>query len=232
MSGGFVNLYLSTLFSVGRSEKHHTTTYMLAVHWTPVNETKKILKNGIRKTQKGLFCFPLTGHKLLDKWWVNFFNQCKVRDRKKYNGIIFRIVKEDLPAYFGHWIGATKYDDFEKPITDLKTLGLEYRETILWRMGEEIARFDNLEQGFSKNNDKFYLDLAEKEMAENGHALIDRFNSVGFMSYTFEDYQIVLSNSIPAHRIINVLPQGNEFGRVLRQKKKYYPQKHKNLLLN
>lgn len=43
MSGGFVNLYLSTLFSVGRSEKHHTTTYMLAVHWTPVNETKKTL---------------------------------------------------------------------------------------------------------------------------------------------------------------------------------------------
>jgi hypothetical protein len=44
-------------------------------------------------------------------------------------------------------------------------------------------------------------------------------NSLDFMAYTFEDYQIVLSNSIAPNRIIKVLPQGNEFGRVLKQKK-------------
>lgn len=107
---------------------------MLAVHWTPVNNTKSILKNGIRKSKRGLFCFPLTGNKMLDKWWVNFFNQCHVRARKKYNGIVFRIMQEDLPAHYGHWIG-----DPVKDITDLKAFEERYRETILWRMGERVA---------------------------------------------------------------------------------------------
>ena len=40
----------------------------------------------------------------------------QVRARKKYNGIVFKISKEDLPAYFGHWIGATTRDNFDKPI--------------------------------------------------------------------------------------------------------------------
>jgi hypothetical protein len=196
---------------------------MLAVHWTPVNDTKKVLKNGIRKSKKGLFCFPLTGHKHLDKWWVNFFNQCGVRYRKKYNGIVFRIKKEDLPAYFGHWIGATNRHDFKKEITDLKSFGKQYRETLLWRMGEEIARANNLDNGVYnyKIIDKLYSELADKEMIHNASALTERLNSIDFMSYTLDDYQIVLSHSISADRIIKVLPQGNEFGRVLRQKKKY-----------
>lgn len=196
---------------------------MLAVHWTPVNDTKKILKNGIRKSKKGLFCFPLTGHKHLDKWWVNFFNQCGVRERKKYNGIVFRIKKEDLPAYFGHWIGATNRHDFKKEITDLKSFGKQYRETLLWRMGEEIARANNLDNEIYDYEiiDKLYSELADKEIMSNASALTDRRNSIDFMSYTLYDYQIVLSNSISPDRIIKVMPQGNEFGRVLRQKKKY-----------
>ena len=39
------------------------------------------------------------------------------------------------------------------------------------------------------------------------------------MSFTFEDYQIVLSNSISSDRILKVLSQGNEFGKVLKQQK-------------
>ncbi len=39
------------------------------------------------------------------------------------------------------------------------------------------------------------------------------------MNLTLEDYQIVLSNSIPAKRIIKLLPARNEFGKVLRQQK-------------
>ena len=196
---------------------------MLAVHWTPVNDTKKVLKNGIRKSKKGLFCFPLTGHKHLDKWWVNFFNQCGARQRKKYNGIVFRIKKEDLPAYFGHWIGATNRHDFKKEILDLKSFGKQYRETLLWRMGEEIARANNLDYGINdyKIVDKLYSELADKEMMNNTSTLNERLNSIDFMSYTLDDYQIVLSNSISADRIIKVMPQGNDFGRVLRQQKKY-----------
>jgi hypothetical protein len=118
---------------------------MLAVHWTPVSNTKNILKNGIRKSKKGLFCFPLTGHKTLDRWWIFFFNQCGIRHRKKYNGIVFRIKQQDLPAYFGHWGGATNSDSFEKEFTTIKQLGIEFKETILWRLGELVAHQDKLD---------------------------------------------------------------------------------------
>ena len=204
---------------------------MLAIHWTPVNNTKKILKSGIRKSKKGLFCFPLTGHKQLDKWWVNFFNQNRERQRKKYNGVIFRIKKEDLPAYFGHWIGATNRQDFKKEITDLKSFGKQYHEILLWRMGEEIAKSNNLSQVTSdyKINVKLYLEIAEKELLNNTTALADRLNSIDFMSYALEDYQIVLSNSISADRIIKVIPQGDEFGRFLKRKKKSLPALHQLL---
>jgi hypothetical protein len=135
---------------------------MLAVHWTPVSNTKSILKNGITKSKKGLFCFPLTGHKFLDRWWLYFFNQCGVRERKQYNGIVFRLKEQDMPAYFGSWIGATSKSDFEKEITDLKTLGHEFKEVITWRLGEEIARNSGLDKGiydFGKINE-LYVTLA------------------------------------------------------------------------
>lgn len=198
---------------------------MLAIHWTPVNNTKTVLKNGIRKSKNGLYCFPVIGYKQLDKWWVNFFNQCGAREKKKYNGIVFRIKKSDLPAYFGHWLGATNRHEFKKEITDLKSLGEQIRETILWRMGEEIARNANLNKGIYDYNTlaKLYSDLATQEIITNKKALTERLNFLDFMSYTLSDYQIVLSQSISADRIIKVLPQGNEFGRVIRQKKKHQP---------
>jgi hypothetical protein len=194
---------------------------MLAVHWTPVSNTKSILKNGITKSQKGLFCFPLTGHKFLDRWWLYFFNQCGVRARKQYNGIVFRLRQQDMPAYFGHWVGATNNSDFKKEITDLKTLGKEFRDVIAWRLGEEIARNSSLDKGiyeFEKINE-LYLTLAENEIKNHPKVLIEKMNSLDFMSFAFEDYQIVLSNSITSDRIIKVIPQGNEFGRVLKPKK-------------
>jgi hypothetical protein len=196
---------------------------MLAVHWAPVSKTKNILKNGISKSKKGLYCFPLTGHKQLDRWWIYFFNQCGIRDRKKYNGIVFRIKKEDLPAYFGHWIGATKRDNFKKEIDSLKKLGSEFKETILWRLGEEIAEKRNLGKDISDYDKRkeLYFNLAEEEIQKSPNFLNDKLNDLDFMTYTLEDHQIVLSNSIPANRIIKIIPQGDEFGKVIRLKKKY-----------
>jgi hypothetical protein len=188
---------------------------MLAIHWTPVNNTKSILKNGIRKSKTGLYCFPLTGHKLLDKWWINFFNQCHVRARKKYNGIVFRIVQEDLPASFGHWVGKGLTHP-ENSITDLKKFESEYRETIIWRIGEQIAADKSLEDW--KNHDQF-TPLAEAALKSDPGILHDHMRSYNFMCFTFEDYEIALSRSISADRIIKVLPQGNEFGRVLKRQK-------------
>lgn len=196
---------------------------MLAVHWTPVSKTKHILKNGITKSKKGLYCFPLTGHKALDRWWLYFFNQCGVRQRKQYNGIVFRIKQQDLPAYFGHWIGATNRDIFKKEITTVKQLGAEFNETIIWRLGEMLAQQADLGYDIYDNEKRMelYLRLAEEEIAKSPKALINRLNDLNFMTFVLEDYQIVLTNSIPADRIVKVIPQGDEFGRVQRLKKKY-----------
>jgi hypothetical protein len=206
---------------------------MLAVHWTPVKHTKTILKNGIRKSKNGLFCFPLTGLKSVDRWWIYFFNQCGVRQRKKYNGIVFRITKKDLPAYFGHWgcgpnigLDFKGIDGDQKEIIDLKFFGKQYRKAVLFRLGELIARsksrdFLSWYSWYSKEGDELFLRLAETELQNNPKALTERLNSIDFMSHSLSDYQIVLSNSIPADRIIKVIPQGDEFGRVLRQRKKY-----------
>lgn len=191
---------------------------MLAVHWTPVANTKKIFKNGITRSKTGLYCFPLTGHKDLDKWWVNYFNQYGARSRKKYNGIVFRVLEEDLPAYFGHWIGATTRDKFTKPITSLSQLGKDFRETIIWRMGEQIAQQREIPFDY-KTADQLYEQLGNEAIQHNPKSFFDYYNDESFMSFALEDYQIVLSNSIPAKRIIKVLPQGNEFGKVLRKQK-------------
>lgn len=196
---------------------------MLAVHWTPVSKTKTILKNGITKPKRGLYCFPLTGLKSLDRWWVHFFNQCGVRQRRKYNGIVFKLKQEDMPAYFGHWIGATNKDDFKKEITDLKTLEGEFRQTILWRLGEELAWKSNLNDlslNYEEQN-ALYIKLAELEIGKSPKALTEKKADHNFMAFAFEDYQIVLTTSISKDRILKVLPQGDEFRRVLKQKKKY-----------
>jgi hypothetical protein len=44
-------------------------------------------------------------------------------------------------------------------------------------------------------------------------------NDLGFMTFALEDYQVVLSHSIPVDRIVKIIPQGDEFGRVRRLKK-------------
>jgi hypothetical protein len=193
---------------------------MLAVHWAPVSKTKSILKNGITKSGNGLYCFPLTGHKSLDRWWVTFFNYIASRKRKKYNGIVFRIKKEDLPAYFGHWVGATTRDDYKKEIKTLKELGAKFRETILWRLGEHLAWEAGIEHLDRKDHATFYPGLAEKALRKSSNLLMEQMTDPSFMTYTFEDYQIVLSHSIPADRIIKVLPKESEFGKVKRLRKK------------
>ncbi|MDF2188536.1 hypothetical protein [Paraflavitalea sp. CAU 1676] len=196
---------------------------MLTVHWTPVSKTKNILKNGITKSKKGLYCFPLTGHKAIDRWWLYFFNHCGVRQRMKYNGIVFRIKQQDLPAYFGHWIGATNRDIFKKEIKTVKQLGVEFKNNITWRLGEMLARQANLGNDIYDfdQRSELHLKLAEQEIAKSPKSLADKLNDLDFMTFALEDYQIVLTNSVPADRIVKLIPQGDEFGRVKRLKEKY-----------
>ncbi len=196
---------------------------MLAVHWAPVSKTKLILKNGIAKSKKGLYCFPLTGLKSLDRWWIYFFNKCGIRHPKKYNGIVFKLNQKDMPAYFGHWIGATNKDNFKKEITDIKTLGATFRQMVLRQLGEDLAIKANLDfdlYDFEKQQ-KFFITLAELEIKKTPKLLSEKKADLDFMTFALEDYQIVLSNSVSADRILKILPQGDAFGRVIRLKKKY-----------
>jgi hypothetical protein len=190
--------------------------YMLAIHWTPVANTKRILRTGVTKSKTGLYCFPLTGNNQVDRWWVKFFNQ--VRSRKKYNGIVFRISKKDLPAYFGHWIAATNRDKFDKPIQSMKQLRNEYRECILFRIGERLFYENGGELLTAADFARDFVKIAKTEIAANDKA--ERFiGDLDIKAFALEDIQLVLSNSIAADRIVKVISDGTDSGRQRRRKK-------------
>ena len=113
--------------------------------------------------------------------------------------------------------------NFKKEITSLKTLGTEFRQAVLIRLGEEIAR--NLDLGGDiydhKKKTELFLKLAQFEVQKSPKTLTEKTNDIDFMTFVLEDYQIVLTNSISSDRILNVLPQGDEFGRVTRLREKY-----------
>lgn len=189
---------------------------MLAVHWSPVSNTKKILKNGITKSKNGVYCFPLTGHKAVDAWWVKAFNLYKFRkDRKVYNGFIFKIKQNYMPAYFGHWIGATGSSDFQKPLITIEDLETEIRNTLLWRLGEKLSGYQ-----FDIGGGEKFISLAEEEIKKNPKAMCNAQNDLGLMMYIFEDCQIVLENSIPASDILKIISSRDEFGRVEYKRRK------------
>lgn len=45
-------------------------------------------------------------------------------------------------------------------------------------------------------------------------------NDLDFMKYAFTDYQIVLSNSIAPNRIMKIISDRNEYGKILHKNKK------------
>ena len=188
---------------------------MLVVHWSPVNNSKNILKNGISKSQNGVYCFPITGHVSLDRWWMKALKRFR-RDGKRYNGFIFRVEEQDLPAYFGHFMGATTKDKFEKPIKTLVELGNEIQHTIIWRIGESTIR--NTADWL--RNDIDYIKLGREELSKRPDLYKETLTDTAFMEYILEDYQIVLTKSITANRIIRVVPPTEEFGRILYKNKK------------
>jgi len=188
---------------------------MLVVHWSPVNNSKSILKNGIRKNQNGLYCYPVTGHISLDRWWMKALKRFR-RDGKRYNGFIFKVEEQDLPAYYGHFMGATTKEKFEKPIKSLLELGQELQNTIIWRIGERTS-WGTAER---KINEIDYLRLGREEIQKRPETYKETLKDAAFMGFILEDYQIVLTKSIEANRIIRVIPPNEEFGRVLYKNKK------------
>jgi hypothetical protein len=104
----------------------------------------------------------------------------------------------------------------------LLTLEAEFRHALLWRLGEESAMRLNLGNEIydHERQTELFLKLAEKEIQQSPITMTERLNDLNFMTNAFGDYQIVLSKSIPPERIIKLLPQGAEFGRVIRRRKK------------
>lgn len=199
---------------------------MLAIHWSPVSNTKAILKNGIRRSKNGLYCFPLTGIKQVDKLWVNFFNRyAGCRHRHQYNGFVFRITAQDFPAFFGHCSGATTEDVYPKEIPDLKTLEKIYRENIVFRAGEKLVW--ERKQWDLINSYEICRQLGNEIAANNPEKLAAFQKSYDSMAFMLEDYQIVLSRSISADRIMKVIPQGDESGRTIKRKKKWGVPRHR-----
>ena len=204
---------------------------MMAVHWSAVKNTKTILRNGIRKSKRGVFCFPLTGIASLDRWWAQAFRDW--RPRTQYNGFVFRIVQEDLPARWSHWV----FEGDTKLIQSLAELQRKVRETIIWRVGEKYR--DHLQEQHalswddtndairarlsandstslrSKESDiRFLYDAIGAQLIVEDPNLVNRWkNEPGWMTYVLEDYQLVLSRSIDPRRIQRVISASQKSGR-------------------
>jgi len=82
-------------------------------------------------------------------------------------------------------------------------------------MGEVIAARQGLIN--KENRMQNCIDIAVAALAENPRALVDSFNSAGFMEYVFEDYQIILPRAIAANRIIRIIASAKEKARFLRR---------------
>lgn len=176
---------------------------MLAIHWSPVKNTKRILRSGIRANKGRVFCFPLTGHDTVDRWWVRLFQHSKTCSIGQYNGFVFRVTEEDLPAQFSDWIvdaiGQAKW--FES----LPELESEFRKMLLFRIGETYNRMPESTVDLES--------LGEKLVREDP-MLHSRFTQdPEWMNWVFSDYQIVLSGSVSAKRIIRTVAGSQQSGR-------------------
>jgi hypothetical protein len=244
---------------------------MLAIHWSPVKNTKKILKNGILKSKNGLYCFPLTGQKNLDQWWVKRFNQWTgKRNREPYNGFVFRIEKDDMPACFGECDYHTNADKFEMEINNIEELELHYRERVIQAIGKKILKleFIKTEEYFRKSNEriteypslyksindpeltdevfkdwllhqifekckgmpviydtleenKIFQEKGKVELQRNKDLLKGAFNDFDLLDDAFSTWQFVLSRSISSNRIIKIVTNQDEYGKILHKNKKY-----------
>lgn len=192
---------------------------MIAVHWSPVKNTRQILKNGIRKAKLGgVHCYPLTGIARLDRYGRTFFRHSRYRHRVEYNGFLFRIIEEDLPARFGHFGTRSEY-------CSLAELESAYRETIMFRIAERFGGpvFDELYS--DAHTDEAADELIRStinQICEADPGVHNRVltNSPGYMEFIFEDYEIVLRGHIAPERIFKVIPGGGKSGRQIARERK------------
>ncbi len=176
---------------------------MLVVHWSPVKNTKVIRRNGITAGKHSAsHFFPLTGHRSVDRWWAQAFRSW--RPRTQYNEFVVRLTDEDMPATFCHWIQWAIDTGKEPPMHDtIDELTEEYRNTILWRIGEAVA----------KGGSKDYIELGRRVVESDQSALNRLRAGPNWMAWVFADYEIKVFRSIPPCRIQRTLAGSNSSGR-------------------
>ena len=173
---------------------------MLAIHWSPIESTRRILRHGIRRSKQGVFCFPLTGQPAMDSWWYRALAQW--REPSAYNGFIFRVTRQDLPASFGHWGHGAE----EKPLTSLAQIAAAFDSAIFFRIGERYLGYD-LETSIKYGHQ--YEQIGREMVARQPQLYREILRDDSeFLQYIFEDYQLVLSHSIAPKRILRVVCNG------------------------
>ena len=106
-------------------------TKMLLIHWTPHNNLKTIIKNGIKMSSKtyqllgsekdsnvkikGVWCYPFTYNKSINNNWKRNLKSWRFKPAN-YNGVIFKLEESDFPLYANSWVGMSI--DHEKCIAN------------------------------------------------------------------------------------------------------------------
>lgn len=133
---------------------------MLVIHWTKHNKTKNIITNGLRLStririarwvdqsgelkedkskRKGLWCYPYTRNKSLNNQWKRNLKTWERRNLN-FNGVVFRLTKDDFPLYAGSFIATGQGDEaLITNMTELKKLMNQFpTHTILDKENNKI----------------------------------------------------------------------------------------------
>jgi len=176
---------------------------MLAVHWSPVKNTRQILRSGIKKSRDGLFCFPLTGNPYVDRWWVKMLRRCRARKRNSYNGFVFRIEQSDLPATYSTFF-ATAFGGRIESYTSLKKLEALFRGFLYLGVCEH-ARRQNLNEQPMWNTHEEAVEFG-KLVTELDPVQLSLLRSDPYRMLSMFDFlEMVLSVSISPDRILRVI---------------------------
>jgi hypothetical protein len=177
---------------------------MLVVHWSPVKNTRRILRTGTHKGRAGVFCFPLTGFFALDHWWADCLYAAGVRTH--FNGFVFRLVAADLPALYGDCVHRIHPDRHGPPrcYETLRALETAIREDIAGRIATDST--------ISTPNEA-EIEKLTRELLRSPARICAFQRDAGQMEYLLGHHEIVLSRSITPDRIIRVVSGSARSGR-------------------
>lgn len=188
---------------------------MKVIHWTPKENKEAILKEGILLQDTWISCAMLTPFHNLNCWWLDFYFK-----EQKCVGVVFELKESDFPLVYSHWVVSEEkeYDDDLNTISctrnnlkkvfaidpnavlnSIEELKTEYKETIIWRIGDTV-------QDVSETNHNKIISSGNQIIQENkSKAIQDFFDNPDFMEFVFEDYEMLIYNSIAPERIEKVI---------------------------